>query len=742
MTSPNPPPPPPGRPPPLPTGWAVATRSAPIAKRFTHFLRKVHTVYSSEETSTMDAHEILDQRLYDQHMEALLQQEEELEEAEKNPPSTPPVLVRQTHQFVPDVDAYMTTEEENEGSTKRKREEEEENDAPVVAPPEPVVAPPEPEDGIEAGVTMVHPMQAFVPLAIKLDPTTLHPYPKDYCIGSPDDAMPLGGTGMPVHTMFVLDLSPSMCQHYGTQPSGVDALRKLLSDDGLPKWFAEHGQDLGNVSVSIAGFSGTCGWVEDNHCLYQAYLSADSAQRRGHNLHTSTTTEKVLDNVVDANNPTDLKAYCAAWSAKVSKLDCAALSERDQGHGTNTDAAIRFAHAAMEKLCNEKGGVGMVFLCTDGCSTLGHTSASALKGIIDDHTWGDEKPSGDGHPPLYGNRVQTHALMMGNAPNPTVLTQLLGSKGLVAYAPDNDDFQVTLEALLKPTLLAVRDSPGTLDVVSLVTIYDADGKAVSKTEMTWFSQGLLAGDNFTALFGARMPNDFYDRMYNGGYPELDAMRRMYAKVECWMAPSLNSMAQAYAKAKDMGYSLWDEGTLREFARTRGLKPAFVQDLPLHGGTWWSPAYLQRGRLHDRVPIPGAGGRSRIMAFGSPQPKEVGADSDCHTVDPRNTSGLFSWIADKSSILDKLNEELGHARTHAESQTTAAKYADLAVKTGHHGLARRCTALRAASRHIEVDEDVLEEDNFTGMEALRPRRSATSASHYAAAAMSQTTERDE
>jgi hypothetical protein len=690
----------------------------------------------------MDAHEILDQRLYDQHMEALLQQEEELEEAEKNPPSTPPVLVRQTHQFVPDVDAYMTTEEENDGSTKRKREEEEENDAPVVAPPEPVVAPPEPEDGIEAGVTMVHPMQAFVPLAIKLDPTTLHPYPKDYCIGSPDDAMPLGGTGMPVHTMFVLDLSPSMCQHYGTQPSGVDALRKLLSDDGLPKWFAEHGQDLGNVSVSIAGFSGTCGWVEDNHCLYQAYLSADSAQRRGHNLHTSTTTEKVLDNVVDANNPTDLKAYCAAWSAKVSKLDCAALSERDQGHGTNTDAAIRFAHAAMEKLCNEKGGVGMVFLCTDGCSTLGHTSASALKGIIDDHTWGDEKPSGDGHPPLYGNRVQTHALMMGNAPNPTVLTQLLGSKGLVAYAPDNDDFQVTLEALLKPTLLAVRDSPGTLDVVSLVTIYDADGKAVSKTEMTWFSQGLLAGDNFTALFGARMPNDFYDRMYNGGYPELDAMRRMYAKVECWMAPSLNSMAQAYAKAKDMGYSLWDEGTLREFARTRGLKPAFVQDLPLHGGTWWSPAYLQRGRLHDRVPIPGAGGRSRIMAFGSPQPKEVGADSDCHTVDPRNTSGLFSWIADKSSILDKLNEELGHARTHAESQTTAAKYADLAVKTGHHGLARRCTALRAASRHIEVDEDVLEEDNFTGMEALRPRRSATSASHYAAAAMSQTTERDE
>ena len=264
------PPTPPGRPPPLPAGWAVATRSASIAKRVTHFLRQVHTVYSSEETSTMDAHEILDQRLYDQHMEALLQQEAELEQAEKNLPSTPPVLVRHTNHLVPDVDADMTPEQENEGSTKRKREEEKEKDAPVAAPAEPVVAPPEPEDGIEAGVTTVHPLQAFVPLAIKLDPTTMHPYPQDYCLGSPDDAMPLGGTGMPVHTMFVLDLSPSMCQRYGTQPSGVDALRKLLSDDGLPKWFAEHGQGLGDVSVSIAGFSGTCGWVEDNHCRYEA----------------------------------------------------------------------------------------------------------------------------------------------------------------------------------------------------------------------------------------------------------------------------------------------------------------------------------------------------------------------------------------------------------------------------------------------------------------------------------------
>ena len=322
----------------------------------------------------MEPHEVLDQRLYEQHLEDL-----EREEEEANLPSTPPAVVRQGNNLTVDV------QENDEGSNKRKREDEE--------MPE---APPEPEDGIEAGVTTVHPLQAFVPLAIKLDPTTMHPYTTDYCLPNPEDATPmrLGGEGIPVHVMFVLDLSPSMTTRYGTLPSGADALRKLLSDDGLPKWFAEHGNALGNVTVSIAGFSGTCGWVEDNHCPYEAYLSADQCERKGHTLHTSTNKEKVLDNVVDANNPEELKAYCAAWSAKVSKLDCAEMLERDKGHGTNTDAAIRFAHAAMEQLCNERGGVGMVYLCTDGCSTLGHTSASALKGIIDEHTWVGSKPRG------------------------------------------------------------------------------------------------------------------------------------------------------------------------------------------------------------------------------------------------------------------------------------------------------------------------------------------------------------
>jgi hypothetical protein len=652
----------------------------------------------------MDAHERLDQRLYEQHLEDL-----EREEEEKNLPATPPAVVRQSNLQSPNVQSP-------DGSTKRKRDEEEETHE----------APPEPEDGIEAGVITVHPLQAFVPMAIKLTPSEIiGSWAFD---GEPSEDERLGAAGMPVHTMFLLDMSPSMVQRYGTQPSGADALRKLVSADGLPKWFATHGKDLGNVSVSIAGFSGTCGWVEDNHCRYEAYLSSAQVERSGHTLHTSTTKAKVLDNVVDANNPEELKAYCAAWSAKVNKLDRADMSERDRGHGTNTDAAIRFAHAAMEQLCNEKGGVGMVFLCTDGCSTLGHTTAGPLKGIIDEHTWCGNKPL------AYGNPVQMHALMMGNAPNPAVLTQLLGTKGLVAYAPENDNFQDTLEALFKSTLLAIPHSPGTLDVVSMVTLLDEDGKAVSKTDITWFSQGLLAGDNHTALFGARVPNDFYDRVYQGSYPDLVDMRRMSAKVECWTKPNLSSMAQVHQKSNG---TLWTPDSLRKWLSNEHLLvPVFVKNLPLDGRTWWAPEYLQRGALHDRVPIPGGGYKARIMAFGSPQPQEVGIDNACNTVDPRNKTGLFEWVSAKSTLLDELNKELGCAKTHAESQNTASKYEAISVRSGHRGLSKRCVALRKASCTMEDEERMLEAD---GISELLPTRSQTSASHYASAAMSQTTE---
>ena len=125
-----------------------------------------------------------------------------------------------------------------------------------------------------------------------------------------------------------------------------------------------------------------------------------------------------------------------------------------------------------------------------------------------------------------------------------------------------------------------------------------------------------------------------------------------------------------------------------------------------------------------------------MAFGSPQPQELGTDNACHIVDPRNKSGLFAWVSAKSALLDELNQELGWARTHAESQTAAAKYEGISVRSGHLGLSRRCVALREASRTMEEEERVLEAD---GMNELRPRRSQTSASHYASAAMSQTVE---
>ena len=122
-----------------------------------------------------------------------------------------------------------------------------------------------------------------------------------------------------------------------------------------------------------------------------------------------------------------------------------------------------------------------------------------------------------------------------------------------------------------------------------------------------------------------------------------------------------------------------------------------------------------------------------MAYGSPQPQDLCTDHACHIVDPRNKDGLFEWVSAKSALLDELNQELGCARTHAESQSAAAKYEAISVRSGHRGLSKRCVALRKASCAIEDEERMIEAGE------LRLGRSQTSASHFGSAAMSQTCE---
>ena len=256
-------------------------------------------------------------------------------------------------------------------------------------------APPEPEDGIEAGVTTVHPLQAFVA-------------PGDQA--GPDHHAPIHHRLLPSQSGRRHAHAPRWRGHSGTRyvrsgPVAIDdhSLRHAAPLGPMHSASCSRTMDCPSGLPSTAMLSATsrsplpglvalvAGWRTIT-APTRPTSQPTSASARDTPCTRAPTRKRVLDNVVDANNPEELKAYCAAWSAKVSKLDCAEMLERDKGHGTNTDAAIRFAHAAMEQLCNERGGVGMVYLCTDGCSTLGHTSASALKGIIDEHTWVGSKP--------------------------------------------------------------------------------------------------------------------------------------------------------------------------------------------------------------------------------------------------------------------------------------------------------------------------------------------------------------
>ena len=598
--------------------------------------------------------------------------------------------------------------------------------------------PTEPEDGVALGVHTVHPLQHFVPVAVKLDPKTLNPFWNDYYTKPetgkvlwPDDKKGQG-FDLPINVMFLLDLSPSMTRKIGTDPSGVDALCSFLG--GLGEWFETNlkGPEFEHceVNLAIAGFSGNCAWVDGNHCDFQDYTTYDRAVKKNHNLHKAVHESEVFDNVIDAKDRTKVDQYCSNWSSKVLKLVADDPFERDSGSGTNTEAALRFGHAAMDTILHRNGGTGKLFLCTDGASTLGTCRAGGLKAVIDAQIYHGLHDHGVG--PVFGHRVQTHALMMGASPNAAVLTNLLGTKGMVAYAPENRDIQSTLEAFFKPTLLAARDgsSIGTLDALSIVRIETRDGEPLSKPTLSMYSQGLLSGDNFTALFGAKMPDDFYKKMYDGTYPNAEALNQMVVSVQVWVAPSLCSRVRDVAfglgrpEKKHLDHEK-DDDVINELT-SWGLRPALEVDVPLCGDAWWSPAFLQHGPLRNQVPVPG---KSKADVLRS--------DPDCGA---RDTKGLYAWVESKYNMMDKLNNELGEARTHADAMATASRFADQATQSGFRTLSQRCTALREASRSIQEEEDRdLEEDADNGGFPVPPRvkRARTSASHFASSAFSQT-----
>ena len=183
-----------------------------------------------------------------------------------------------------------------------------------------------------------------------------------------------------------------------------------------------------------------------------------------------------------------------------------------------------------------------------------------------------------------------------------------------------------------------------------------------------------------------------------------------------MAPSLNSMAQVQQKANG---ALFTPDTLREWLTKRGLQSAFSKHLPLHGGTWWAPGVPSaRPNSTIRVSHSGRGRRpcARHGVWVPRSPRELGPDHDGHVVDPRDKTGLFSWLTDKYGLLAELNEELGRSRTHARvaghGHQVRGPFGPVWTIADSRGAVGRCAKHREASKE---EERVLEEDPFYGHE---------------------------
>ena len=592
-------------------------------------------------------------------------------------------------------------------------------------------AAPEPPDGVAAGVKAVHPNQPWVPLAFKTsDPVGSTPW------GKPVDALPAadarpGTSANPLRLCLALDLSPSMNERDPeTGTTGIDGLDSMLGPEGLPKWLQLAKHAPGTFFLSVAAFSGTCGWVEQDHCPMECTFRSDEyAAANGYAYPTGTTEDAVEANSVDASNHHAVVGYCAAWRTKIARVRPNA-AEPDRGRGTHTQAALRFCARAMQVATDKHGGVAHVVVCTDGRSTIGATSSVELRHTVDKLVFDPER--------LRATPVQIHALMMGAGPDPTVLSSLLGTSGTVGYAKDPDTIQTSLTEMLDPVLRpAPSASPGTLDLVAYTSfVAKATGERISSFETTCFSQGALAGDNLTALFGARLPHKY---RAEGAAPLSPAAAKDVAlRVVVFGAPNLLSqglgarlVADADVNANPPPAMPGLEGL---FMEELGLQPLLDTQLPLDTAQWWSPKSLLQHRDYLRhIPASPTTGELPPPDQWLTGLRDLRPSSRARVDEA--TDPLYAWVEGKLTLLEEINTELGASQSAREVSARATKMRRTAEARGYRGMSKRMSAVSDSSKRAADREDA---EAAATPEGAPPRRSATgSAAHYGVALMSQT-----
>jgi len=542
-------------------------------------------------------------------------------------------------------------------------------------------APPsEPADGMEVGITSVHPLQPFIPMALKVASLQDGPWSQPPRVSSPQ---------RPVKhlLLLMLDLSPSVT--FPPSGGGTPAIHAIVElVKALPAYLAAtlSPEQLACTKLAIAAFSGTVGWVAQDHCPHQVY---DSETHDG-NWVEGTTLDAIDANTVPLDDRAAVEEYASKWVAKAERLFKPPPADRDSGRGTNLEAALRFAHAVADEYCNEHGGYAQVFVATDGEATIGETRAPKLRAGLDAMLFDQVRH--------HAVPIQWHTLMMGAELGPAFLTALMGSTGLLGYAKDAESIAEGLDAILKPPF---AQGQGAFDAVVFVRFEPqeeddpAAPRAAPRWTMTCYSQGQLGvGDNTTALFGARVPTDCA-WLCDGASEDVRrvAAAGMVARVMGFCAPNLIQRLRALTNGASS-----EEEAMRALLDD-GHEVLLDKRLPVSIDRWWAPEYLKAAAGQDYVragPVPGAP--------ASPFANRLYPDV---LVRDSSSDNLHRWIEIGRSMLQEVTQRLQYADSHDASRLASMRYRAIATSSGHHGLASRLAAVIEASG----DAALAEEEDF-------------------------------
>lgn len=534
----------------------------------------------------------------------------------------------------------------------------------------------EPINAMALGVTTVHPLQHFIPICFKTDETLRSPWTKMPVVSSATEPMPM-------LVLLMLDLSPSMSGPFPNDDKcAAAAVVGLLRQ--LPTYLKKTltTEQMGCTSLAIAAFSGTVGWLTQNHCQFQSLTTnADDG-----NWVDGANIEQIDTNTVRVGDTAALVTYTEKWIEKVEKIFVPTLRyERDIGRGTNLEVALFFAHKVAEEHGNSHGGSTQVFLATDGVATCGDCTSDGIRESVDeaifDHRRGHAVP------------IQTHVLMMGNGPRPERLTAILGSRGLLGYAMNPGCIASGMDTIFKPVFTEGR---GTFDMVTFVSFEDAStGSRVSEYATTFYSQGQLVGDNYTALYGARVPDTF--RTAGTRIPSPEQAAGIVVRVVGFCAPNL---AQRAFAAKQRRTCVTTAEWLMARLLDEGHEIMLDTCLPVVLDRWWTADNLLDPENPGYVEMPTydpdtgeyAGGEYRLL-------RSIGAKET-------SSSSLYCWIERAMEMLQEINTALGTSVSNRDAASMSARYERMASSTGHTGMARRLVATRLASEAVADREDML------------------------------------